>query len=1277
MTATELHVLLELVAAALIFATGLLLLETKSAQPPCRVVAWVFLSAGLCDAVHAVLASGLLAAPVVQQFFEPAAWVAGRMITSIGLLVAVIDHEEWTAREKSTHLPRLGIVVSMGAAAVILASVVLGLPPLTLPYGGIPRPVEMPSILLLACALVVAAARRERILLAIPWPMIVGALALATLGQVAMAFSLGPASPLALGACVSKSLSYALLLAGIAASRPAAQGRWIRVGDVGSLTSIVALAVFVLVAGLMNDRDLRGLETSRQRLALAEALLLDPEAIPPSHPGTTPPPISPSVTAELVDRIRAARIALENAELGIADRRIPLRLAEAGVVGLVGLLGILAALHRARARRFAHQAEAALGSLAHAEDRLRLVTQGVKHGILTFDHEGTILMANARVGEILGRSTQDLLGSSIRDVVPHASGRSLAIEELMGQHEFSVAEPGGRCKLVRCEVSALRTGRALLATASFDDITETLERAKSLALYGELIRRSNDAVVVTDAQGTILEVNSSFTRLTGYSVEELIGQNPRLLKSGRQDSEFYTALWRQLTTTGHWSGEIWNRRKDGSLYLARLSISSVSDATGSAYAYLGIQVDMTETRHRLDAERAANAMLRLGLQDEPLDAILAKVAKQVVESPWLGLEGGASGFFLAETTPDTFVLRAGHELPGHVATCCDLFESGACPCHTAEASGDPPGEGAARDLHWARIRGADGPLGVFIVKSPEPRPIGALERDSLSVLTDVAAGIIALKTAQEKVQASLVAIEAKNRDLQLAQQAAAEANRLKSEFLANTSHELRTPLNSILGYLQLVLDGLYESRDEEVEFVSNALESGRHLLALINDVLDIAKIEAGKLVLEHTAVDLKAVFERVQSLCNIQAEMRGVRLSIDDPPRGLRARGDESRLRQVLLNLVGNAIKFTEPEGLVSMKCRLDTEEAQVVIDVVDTGIGIPPDKQELIFESFTQVDATSTRRYGGTGLGLAISRMLVERMGGWIGVQSAEGEGSTFSVSLPVWRDAAAAVAPSRRRAEQRSAPARPALVVEDDPAIATELASLLEACGHSVRYAPDALEALEAIEQFSPELIAVDYGLPLAENSALVTGWDLVAAAIATDREVRPWFTFVTPNAGQLRRRLRYLAVPRAALSGEPALLRETLRSLTGRKKTSRLLVVCSDPAARYHRLVGGDDLLRVEVVTTCHECLLRLRDVPKPFDAVLIDSRDAPCGGRSLLERLRFGRELAGAALACVDDSVQGSLAPTESQVFPVFSRAEVRANPAAFASSVLGKIPVPAS
>ncbi|MCI0330904.1 MAG: response regulator [candidate division Zixibacteria bacterium] len=302
-------------------------------------------------------------------------------------------------------------------------------------------------------------------------------------------------------------------------------------------------------------------------------------------------------------------------------------------------------------------------------------------------------------------------------------------------------------------------------------------------------------------------------------------------------------------------------------------------------------------------------------------------------------------------------------------------------------------------------------------------------------------------------------------ELACARDAALEQANLKSQFLANMSHEIRTPMNGVLGYLGLLSSRAFADEGEMAEFVRGAKSSAETLLGIINDILDFSKIEAGKLSLESIEFDLRTVVEDTASLLAPKAEQKGLELAcLVEFGVPLALKGDPTRLRQVLINLTGNAVKFTEKGEIVIRASLLaeDEKNARIRFSVKDTGIGIPPDKHHLLFQSFTQVDGSSTRRFGGTGLGLAISRQLVELMGGIIGFQSEPGQGSEFWFEVTLSKNLTAR--PRLASADIRSA----AILVVDDNSVNRDiLCRMVESFGCRAFSAGRSAEGMKVLQK------------------------------------------------------------------------------------------------------------------------------------------------------------------------------------------------------------------
>ncbi len=301
-----------------------------------------------------------------------------------------------------------------------------------------------------------------------------------------------------------------------------------------------------------------------------------------------------------------------------------------------------------------------------------------------------------------------------------------------------------------------------------------------------------------------------------------------------------------------------------------------------------------------------------------------------------------------------------------------------------------------------------------------------------------------------------------------------QANRLKSEFVANMSHELRTPLTAIQGYTDLALDGIYGPLPEKLMTALEKIQANsRNLLRLINDVLDLSKIEAGRQDVYADQFDVRELAEGVADDLRPLFDKKGLSLVVrmDGPVPSIHQ--DAGKIRQILINLLSNAMKFTERGG-VTVTVREERDERELRFEVADTGIGIPPTQTQLVFEQFRQLDGGISRAHGGTGLGLALVKQLAELMGGEVGVTSEVGRGSTFWVQLPVRYDPAHAL----RLLRTRSRPT--VLLVDDDARALSEIAAFLEPAGFAIARCADAEHGLDRARETQPAAILVDEVMP-----------------------------------------------------------------------------------------------------------------------------------------------------------------------------------------------------
>jgi PAS domain S-box-containing protein len=340
------------------------------------------------------------------------------------------------------------------------------------------------------------------------------------------------------------------------------------------------------------------------------------------------------------------------------------------------------------------------------------------------------------------------------------------------------------------------------------------------------------------------------------------------------------------------------------------------------------------------------------------------------------------------------------------------------------------------------------------------------------------------------------ALEETNRALEQAKDAAVAASRSKSEFLANMSHELRTPLNAIIGYAELLLEDAEDVGNEALGIdLKKIRTAGAHLLDLINDVLDISKIEAGRMEVYVEPFQLDALLRDVVSTVKPNLVARGNRLLTELCAAGLEVRADERKVRQILVNLLSNAGKFTE-SGTVTLSVKQEHGQTDdwLCFDVEDTGIGIAEETLARLFRPFVQADASTTRRYGGTGLGLALSRRFAELMGGSISVRSEVGKGSTFSVRLPmVVRVRAGSLRPSYTPGSGKSV-----LVIDDDETIHDQLTRSLTKRGFRVAFAARGEDGISAARELKPDVIVLDVMMPGMDGWSVLTALKVDAETV-----------------------------------------------------------------------------------------------------------------------------------------------------------------------------------
>ena len=454
-------------------------------------------------------------------------------------------------------------------------------------------------------------------------------------------------------------------------------------------------------------------------------------------------------------------------------------------------------------------------------------------------------------------------------------------------------------------------------------------------------------------------------------------------------------------------------------------------------------------------------------------------------------------------------------------------------------------------------------------------------------------------------------------DARVAAEAAQRADRAKSDFLANMSHELRTPLNAVIGYSEMVAEDLEGTEVEHlIPDVERVHAAGHHLLRLINDILDLSKVEAGRMELVEEDVDLAAIIRDCVETTQPMATSNATSIVVEPLDALPAVRGDEMRVRQCLLNLLSNAAKFTRGG---SVRVHYDVTEEDLLLHVSDTGIGMSPEQAAVVFEAFQQADSSTTREYGGTGLGLALTKRFMQMMRGNITVRSVPGEGSTFTLMLPVARDVGVASEP-RVVSVSGADEAALVVVVEDDVASGELLLRSLEREGYRVRLYASGREGLTAIRELRPDAVVLDVMLPDLD------GWSILSALKADDACADiPVVLHTMLDDRELGYSLGaadFLAKP-----VERSQLMRTLRKHTGQERDGTVLLVEDDEALRD---LTGRTLKRdgwsVAEAENGAVALAYLGEAEVLPQCVLLDLMMPVMDGFAFLERVRSDRRLA---------------------------------------------------
>ncbi|MDP1612843.1 MAG: response regulator [Sulfuritalea sp.] len=652
-------------------------------------------------------------------------------------------------------------------------------------------------------------------------------------------------------------------------------------------------------------------------------------------------------------------------------------------------------------------------------------------------------------------------------------------EEVVGYGGKRHAIAGGGQQILNLLLSlyenALHQNLELVATQTqLNLLNENLDRQvhertsalrESEARFRNLVEATSDCIWETDENAVYTYANPRIQDILGYLPEEVIGKTAFDLMPAAE-ARRVAALLGPITAARESliNLENVNLHRDGHRVVLETNAVPIIDQDGQFRGYRGIDRDITERKAAQEQVRKLSLAVEQSLEAIVITDLDANI----------------------EYVNESFVRVTGYGREEAIGRNPRLLQSGNTPAATFVELWQTLTEGRPwqGELYNRKKDGSD--YVEFAIITPLRQPDG-----TISHYVAVKEDITGKKRVSEELDAHRHHLEAlvhsRTQELSAAQQQAEAANQAKSSFLANMSHEIRTPLNAIIGLTHLLRRAA--ATPQQAVRLDKIDGAGRHLLAIINDILDLSKIEAGRLQLETTDFALASILDNVASIIGDPAHGKGLRVEVDTDAVPLWLRGDPTRLRQALLNFAGNAVKFTE-QGSIALRARLLEErgdELLVRFEVADTGVGIAPDAVGRLFQTFEQADASITRKYGGTGLGLAITRRLALLMGGEVGADSTPGQGSTFWFTARLQRgrgimpiaSAAADMADAETQLRRHQAGAQ--ILLAEDNAINREVAlELLHAAGLAVDTAADGRKALAMVRATAYDLILMDMQMP-----------------------------------------------------------------------------------------------------------------------------------------------------------------------------------------------------
>lgn len=629
--------------------------------------------------------------------------------------------------------------------------------------------------------------------------------------------------------------------------------------------------------------------------------------------------------------------------------------------------------------------------LKESEARFRMIFENAFDGISIFEenedvNQRKLIDCNEQYAAMSGYSKQELLDTvfvnklMVNIETDNNKVRLKSLTDQSGYHgQFKWIRPDGKDNIVQYNARPIELNGKLYSIGIDRDITEYKQYEKQLIKLSQAVEQSPVSIVITDLDGNIEYANPQACKTTGYTCEELKGKNPRVLQSGETSKDEYKYLWDSILQGKEWHGMFHNKKKTGELYWESSSVAPIFDDRGSLINYIAVKEDVTEKRKTEEALKQSEQKLKDAQRITGMGSWEVNLLTGV--AVW-----SENQYRLFDLDPE-------------IHNSIDLHKYFLSHLH--------PDDKIKIDNSFSVLLKSDEQLSVEIRAVKDNGEIIWLlnntvpEYDNKGQLVGLRGSNIDI-TQKKNFEQQIIEL---NRDLELKIKSRTEelekANEAKSEFLSRMSHELRTPMNSILGFAQLLEMG--ELNNTQKKAVGHILHSGRHLLSLINEVLDISKIESGHLSISPEPVKPDDVITEAIGIMASLSEKSGIAISYSAGiQKDISVLTDKQSYKQILLNLLNNAIKYNRPHGKVQIELTLTDGGEYAKLQVSDTGIGISKEDISRLFIPFERIGADKTG-IEGTGLGLAVVKKLVDAMGGKLGVESTPGVGSSFWVSFKV----------------------------------------------------------------------------------------------------------------------------------------------------------------------------------------------------------------------------------------------------------------------------------